>query len=521
MNKIIIADDDFIVRTYLKQMLDWKKYGFLLYDAKNGKEALDICLKEQIQVVITDMSMPVMNGMELIKALKQHDLPCHIIVLSCHDDFIYVKEAMKLGAEDYLLKNDLTPEGLLEILQKIDLQKNNSSKNTKADISTEELAQIGLHKLRNDFFQSFNDTATYNEDILNKQAQKADIKSTFAISSAILIKLTDWQQRLELLDDTSITTFKQAFKEMCQNICQNNEYNLKITSYIFQPIEDRPYWGILLDFADENSRSKIEKNLNIIAQKINTFSLRYFNLNAICAISDIQSNLLNLKQHWLNLKQIDNISFYKNDTIFTEIDFSTLTTAIDKNTLDMMQHLAQELNTSTDNLETIIQDFLMQIAQKQFNLKCLNDILNKLQSTLHIDLKIQLNDFTTFKAQFTKQILEQKENLNKDDISHPAIRLAIKYINEHYRQPLSQQIIADFVHLNPAYFSTLFKKSTGINFSDYLINCRLNAVKKRLVNSSDKIKNIAIEEGFTDYQYFCKLFKKIVGLNPSEYRIKD
>ena len=275
---------------------------------------------------------------------------------------------------------------------------------------------------------------------------------------------------------------------------------------------------MLLDFADENSRSKIDKNLNIIAQKINTFSLRYFNLNSICAISDIQSNLLNLKQHWLNLKQIDDISFYKNDTIFIETNFSTLTTVIDKNTLDMMQHLVQELNTSTDNLEAVLQEFLMQIAQKQFSLKCLNDILNKLKSTLNIDLKIQLSDFTTFKAQFTKQIFEQK---NQDDITHPAIRLAIKYINEHYRQPLSQQIIADFVHLNPAYFSTLFKKSTGINFSDYLINCRLNAVKKRLINSSDKIKNIAIEEGFTDYQYFCKLFKKIVGLNPSEYRIKD
>lgn len=519
MNKIIIADDDFIVRTYLKQMIDWEKHGFLLFDAKNGKEALDICRKEHIDIIITDMSMPVMNGMELIKALKQYHLSCHVIVLSCHDDFIYVKEAMKLGAEDYLLKNDLTPEGLLDVLQKINLQENKSS---SGNVSTEELAQIGRRKLRNDFFRNFTAAANNGQDLIS-QARQADIQATFATSSAVFIKLTDWRQRLNILENEDIAAFKQAFREMCQNICQNNEYDLKTASYIFQLENNDSCWVILLDFAGENSRARLDKNLKIIAQKIISFSLRYFNLNAVCAVSDIQSDLIGLKRHFMNLLQLDDIAFYHNSHssgIFTETDFDRITAEIHPDLTDKLQKIVNSLDLDDETFQTAVDDFLDSIQQNTLNLKCLNELLQKLQTALHTDFSIELTDFVSLKMQLTRRLFLIKNKLKKDDIAHPAIRLAVKYIDKNYRQPLSQQIVADYVHLNPAYFSTLFKKSTGVNFSDYLINCRLNAVKKRLINSSDKIKNISLEEGFADYQYFCKLFKKIVGVNPSEYRNK-
>lgn len=148
MKKVLIVDDDFIVRTYLKQMLAWEEKGYLLQDAKNGQEALDICQQLQPDIVITDMSMPIMNGIDLIKNLKSKYPKINIIVLSCHDDFSYVKEAMKLGVEDYLLKNDLTPENLLDALNKINIQ----YEEYEWGLSKEELAIIGKKKVLNDFF---------------------------------------------------------------------------------------------------------------------------------------------------------------------------------------------------------------------------------------------------------------------------------------------------------------------------------------------------------------------------------
>lgn len=516
MRKVIIADDDFIVRTYLKQMLDWEQHGFMLYDAKNGKEALDICRKEQIDTVVTDMSMPVMDGMELIKALKRDNLPCHIIVLSCHDDFIYVKEAMKLGAEDYLRKNDLTADGLLEVLQK--LTPLSATAPDKSSVSTEELAQIGRRKLQNDFFTAFADSSPSSEKNLLNLAKQAQIHAAFATGCAMLIKLTDWQNRLQILENDDISAFRQAFREMCQNIFQNNEYNLKSTIYIFQPQENGAYWGILINFAAENSRSRLDRVLRALMQKITLFSQRYFNLSAVCAVSDIQTNLPDLKQHWLSLYRINDLSFYTNGTIFTEADFAQITVQIPENLPAIIQELPQVLNQDDTAFNALQQKFLAAVEQSRLSLNTLSVIVSRLNDILKDDLHFDFNNFAEFKEQFIVQLSQKRNALKQSDIAHPAIRLAVKYIDTHYREALSQQTIADYVHLNPAYFSTLFKKSTGTNFSDYLINCRLNAVKKRLTQSSDKIKNIATEEGFADYQYFCKLFKKIVGVNPSEYR---
>lgn len=102
MYRVIIADDDFLVLTYLKQMIPWQDQGFLIVgDAKNGQEAMELLKREGADVCITDVSMPVMNGIELTRWIKGNSPTTHVLVLSCHDDFAYVKEAMKLGIDDY------------------------------------------------------------------------------------------------------------------------------------------------------------------------------------------------------------------------------------------------------------------------------------------------------------------------------------------------------------------------------------------------------------------------------------
>ena len=103
-------------------------------------------------------------------------------------------------------------------------------------------------------------------------------------------------------------------------------------------------------------------------------------------------------------------------------------------------------------------------------------------------------------------------------LPHPAIRSALRYMEEHCHEELSQTEVADHVHLNAAYFSTLFKKTTGVSFSEHLARLRIGRVQQRLRAEDGRIKDIAEAEGFADYQYFCKLFKRIVGISPGSYR---
>ena len=406
MNRVVIADDDFLVRTYLKQMIPWQDKGFLIIgDAKNGQEAMQLLQQEGADILITDVSMPVMDGIQLTRWVKSNLPSTHILVLSCHDDFIYVKEAMKLGIDDYILKNDLTPETLLEALGKINIE------DTRTNGEIEQLALIGRNKLKQDFFRCFDEGADLEN--LEKIAKDAALNITFDMTASLMILPNDWRQREQNLSETDIEAFFTAFAEMINNVCQNIAGD-KVKPFFFTA-QDNSHWGILIDFADESDISKVDNLLNDIVKRLQNSSKRYFNLDLECDILPPQSSLIELAYQW-----------------------------------------QQKLN----------------------------------------------------------ELHEQQDQL------HPAIRSAIKYINEHYREDLSQTNVAEEVYLNPAYFSTLFKKSLGKGFIEYLVDLRMNHVKNRLETGTEKIKDIATTEGFNDYQYFCKLFKKVTGLNPSQYRQK-
>lgn len=108
MFQTLLVDDDFLVRSYLKTLDSWEKAGYeVVRDVQDGEEALEVMNQEKIDIVVTDISMPLMDGIELIKAVKKNWPEVSVIVLSCHDDFEYVKEAMRLGADEYILKNTL------------------------------------------------------------------------------------------------------------------------------------------------------------------------------------------------------------------------------------------------------------------------------------------------------------------------------------------------------------------------------------------------------------------------------
>ena len=132
---------------------------------------------------------------------------------------------------------------------------------------------------------------------------------------------------------------------------------------------------------------------------------------------------------------------------------------------------------------------------------------------------LQAENFSEWFSRLEKFLQDLRGRQGKDYL-HPAIRLALRYIDEHYREEISQTTVAEAVHLNPSYFSTLFKKYLRQGFSDYLTDLRIEHIKARLSTSNEKIKAIAASEGFHDPQYFVRIFKRATGLTPGQYREK-
>ena len=118
MRKALLADDDFLVRSYLKMLSSWEKAGFeIAADVRDGEEALEILEQQEIELVVTDIAMPLMDGIELIREIRKKYPDIYVIVLSCHDEFEYVKKAMKEGADEYVLKSTLNEESLYTFLK--------------------------------------------------------------------------------------------------------------------------------------------------------------------------------------------------------------------------------------------------------------------------------------------------------------------------------------------------------------------------------------------------------------------
>lgn len=115
--KTIIADDDHLVRSYLKMLSSWERAGFeIAADVRDGEEALEVLKRTKAELLVTDLAMPLMDGIELIREIRKINQELYIIVLSCHDEFEYVKDAMKAGADEYILKNMLDENTLYELL---------------------------------------------------------------------------------------------------------------------------------------------------------------------------------------------------------------------------------------------------------------------------------------------------------------------------------------------------------------------------------------------------------------------
>ena len=116
MYKVLLVDDERLELNTLKNYVDWTKLGIgTVYTANNGLQALETAEFKKPDIVFTDIRMPVMDGIEVLKQLQQMEIDCKVIILSCHDDFHFVKEAMKNGAYDYLRKNEINSANILNI----------------------------------------------------------------------------------------------------------------------------------------------------------------------------------------------------------------------------------------------------------------------------------------------------------------------------------------------------------------------------------------------------------------------
>jgi two-component system, response regulator YesN len=527
MKKVLIVDDEILVRVGLKSAINWEENGYMVVgEAKNGKEAVSMFDKYNPDILITDISMPFMNGLELIEVLKQKKQSLKVIILTHYEDFNYAQEAVQLGVIQYILKSQLSPDGLLKVLKKISKDMKDSDRSSYfSQQQNNELVEKSIRDL--ELYKIITGKVKIKEEleITIQNYGTQFLFNSFVIAYALIpSKYIEGSPNKE---DSAY--FRKVLENVSQQVLITNEFSIDIV------IKGNKIL-YLFNFNIENLEGSIalEKIIKLMGSVKNNIG-QFLNLQLSIGVSSIGNCLENLNKLYHEAKTAQEYNFFDMKIhVFNRklqqakpdipvIDSGRLKKyIIDRSKEEVSSYLDEIFNLLfiSKNIEYVRRIFIDLLNQAKLLYSQLsNDKISNV-SELDYDVFNQLYNFELIK----KYILEIYydlflcyQNKQAKGYSH-IVRKIIHYIEENYKKDISLSNIADHVQLSSSYLSFLFKRETGVNFSSFLAEFRIEKAKLLLTESNKKIYEIAEEVGLDNPYYFSKIFKEITGMTCKEYR---
>lgn len=501
MYRILFVEDEIFVRQGFKNIINWEETGFV-YDAEatNGYEALNLLKKEHFDVVITDIKMPKMNGLELIKEVNEKfEVKPKFIIISGYNEFEFAKTALKYNVTNYILK-PIDENELIETLSKVksELDKEYEDRRRKEAYMVVNKSNEFLKYLENMDQRFF---GYINQEIVNSikiMAIIAKIHSQARENDHNI--LIDILNQFKLYENNHIIA--EAFYDHFMNIFML----VKNGSLNFEQTADKIYRII---------QNVTNQPISIVYSSMeNVFELR--------EVYEKLSKLLNYmyfhgKKGIFYAEQLDGmLKVFKID---------------DKNLLNQIIKNIEENKMPEIKLNIIL--FIDKCFEDKVSIEIIKGYLNSLIVEL-IDYfqvyNINLEDFFSVLGRaFSKdRVIETLYNLclkvadvYRNQIKNPNHMFSKqleKYVKDNFTRDITIKEMAKAFYVNPIYLGQLFKKHFGMHFNKYLHLVRVEEAKKLLLKTNKKIYEIAKEVGYKDPDYFAIKFEEIVGTTPTKYR---
>ncbi len=535
MYKVFLVEDEFVIRDGIKNKIHWEEEGFILVgDESDGELAYPLIVREQPDILITDIKMPFMDGLELSKLLKKDMPQLKIIIISGYSDFGYAQQAIDIGISEYLLKpitsskliaavknaaavieKERKEKEILEQYQQLVYQKQgekrkdffNALVSGKMSLSQiiEQEEELGIDMVARAFcvllfqFKGQEEMYEYSNDIVY-----CEMKMTQALSSFPDIKVFErgmdgWAFILTGENDLRVNQLTRELCNLLIGICEDKAHYFGGIGRVVHRIRD-----LQQSYLDANS----------------AFSLRYFesrdqflSYNDVSNIKGQVGNRINVSE--LDLEKLDRNSleeFLKRGTIHDVDGF--VDSYFDGFGSNAMRSTIFRHYIIMDGYSAIIK-FLktMKYPREKIDnsLKRMNSVIEHLSS---------FEDCSKFYKSILKEAIELR-NKNSQKRYAGLIEQAKEYINLKFAMSdLSLDQVASTVNLSPNYFSSLFNQETGMTFIEYLTDIRMEKAKDYLRCSGKKITDIGYLVGYLDSHYFSYIFKKTQNCTPSEYRLQ-
>lgn len=520
MTKVMIVDDDFLVRSNVKVLLNDPELELasifrVVGEASDGKEALALIRVSQPDIVISDIRMPHMDGLELQRRIKKSYPNIKMIMLSGYDDFDYVRQALKNGAVDYILKHKLDAHTLADTLR---MAQNQLGKPVELNLSG------NIFALKRDFVMKLISGCYMSMEEIANRATAMDLKLGSKNAVAILMRVQNQNTTAAdayLQEYSILNIVDEILQSFCDGICchmSDEKYILLVTfDNIFgqKAQQDqihalcnrisvclKQYLNILTNFYPghvvesiryaRNSYNMAERLYKGRYQKGERESGHGVDVLAIYDASQEKNLLQGVREQ--NEQQVNNVI----DDIFNQLGKQNPTDAEAQLIfLDVLSGLSRAWKEQNVDISKLYQ---RDIAQKKLqNFTSIEDALKWFRQLVHMSF-----DTGSACCAPTSHYVEE----------------SIRYIHRYYAEEISQASIADAIGISPSYLSKQFKEDLGIGFADFLCNYRLEKAKALLIQTDRSNKEIAGMVGFSDDAYFSRVFKKDTGMTPKEYRKK-
>ena len=518
--KIVVADDENTIRRGICNFIDWKRMGYqIVADFEDGKELLEYLEKHEVDVVLTDIRMAEVGGLDVARIISEKELPVKVVIISGYKEFDYAREALKYNVVNYILKPiqiDEIEKTFEEIYQQ--LQQKAQEKDQKKGME-EDILEL-LPELQEQFWLRVLLGGLRNRDNIIQQKEFLDLDFNTDTPCAIA--------EIQIDLDEKVTKKYYAEKNSRYNLL-NNIFSGSVEGMYYYPVYlSREQLKIVITSATAIRKAEfvrtLERHLSDRSREIEEL----VSLKISYHLEQSFSNFTEMADYYASMQ----IHMHrKSERVYewNEVDQQRL--------LQKYQLLMDIINSGdVESLDSQIGNIMFEfrelplIERKNVIIDMFSMLLQrymKMNQELWIDVKEQVDYSLILNA-------PDKESLQKicSDLIHRIKRIVeehqgevsrniteqiMEYLKSHYQEDISLDLLADRYYLNPSYLSRMFKQCLGTGLTDYLIELRMENAKKLLLTGKYKVYEISQKVGYKSDKYFFRVFKSYTGQSPLEF----
>ena len=542
MLKIFLAEDEVVVRETIKRMIPWEELGFeLVGEAADGEMALPLLIRQQPDLLITDIKMPFMDGLTLARLAKKEIPGLKVVILSGYDDFNYAKQAIGIGVEDYLLK-PITKNALIERLSEIRSRYEHEKTQKEYYEKFQREMQAYEKNSSRDFFEALVGGSMDMMEVY-KRAEKLGLDIVAEAYNVLIFTMNCDEDFSGQRDEYS--SWEAESLELLENFFAGHSSAMLFRSNIFS-------YGVLLkgqrEAIEENTRACVDEIRKILSRQDGRREWFLAVGQSVERLSQIQKSYHTasraFSQRYLydeNILYYDEMETIEHPGGQAETEDNAYLQKVDVNALNpaiLQKFLSNGLQEETENF---VKDYFYAIGQEPMEslvfrnyvilnvrfsvisfIKGLGCDTNEMESADTEEVLAESGKNMESAIAYAKKMISQAIEIrdqNSGNKNRSILKTAVDFIDSHYMdEEISLNTVANVANVSSNHFSALFSQNMGQTFIEYLTTLRMNKAKELLRCTGMRSSEIAGEIGYKDAHYFSYLFKKTQGMTPSDYR---